>query len=107
MSASRLAKGAGQATSGAPSRSAAPSPLQRRAEDAYALCLVAPQQARTAATAVISESSDDPVSTVIAMRALGLATRRLVGINEGVHILREAVRIGQVTTSAARSRKPA
>ncbi|MDQ1465184.1 MAG: hypothetical protein QOC73_2125, partial [Actinomycetota bacterium] len=38
----------------------------------------------------------DPAAMVIALRALGLATRRLVGTNEGVRILREAVRIGQI-----------
>lgn len=67
--------------------------LLRRAEGAYALRTVAPEQARAEALAVIAEGDDDPVATVIAQRTLALALRHLVGPTAGVHVVREAIRL--------------
>jgi CHAT domain-containing protein len=67
--------------------------LQRRAEAAYALRTVAPEQARSAALAVIAEAGTDAAASVLAHRALGLALRHLVGPTSGLPVLRDAVRL--------------
>src|SRR5690348_12750843 len=72
------------------------SDMRTRAGAAYALCEVAPGRARSAALEVIGLAADrDPVASVMAMRALGLALRSLDGPNEAARVLVEAVRLGK------------
>lgn len=64
-----------------------------RAQAAYGLLELAPERAKLAAEAVVVECHDHPAAYVLAMRALGLATRSLDGPNPAIAILREAVSV--------------
>jgi CHAT domain-containing protein len=64
-----------------------------RAQAAYDLLELAPDQAKSAAEAVINECDGHPAAGVLAMRTLGLAVRFLDGPNPAVVVLRDAVRL--------------
>jgi CHAT domain-containing protein len=72
-----------------------PTELQREAEAAYASCAVAADRARAMAESVIARASDDPLARIVAMRALGLALRQIVGPTAAIRVLEQAIRLGE------------